>query len=144
MQRGEARHARAEDSRLVSGKPRLLIVDDEPDMLDFLERVFRADFVVTRCNSADEALAHLRSTSETYRVLVTDQKMPRMTGVELLESIRASHPTLVKILLSGFTDLPEIQRAIERCGIAAYVVKPVDSERLRAAVTEALERDGGA
>ncbi len=108
-------------------------------MLDFLERVFRADFTVTRYNSADEALAHLQSGA-VYDVLVTDQKMPRMTGVELLENIRESHPNLVKILLSGFTDLPEIQRAIERCGIAAYVVKPIDSERLRAAVTEALAR----
>ena len=110
-------------------------------MLDFLERVFRADFAVTRCNSADEALAHLQA-GEAYDVLVTDQKMPRMTGVELLEAIRESHTHLVKILLSGFTDLPEIQRAIERCGIAAYVVKPVDSERLRAAVAEAIGRSG--
>jgi len=118
------------------GKPRLLAVDDEPDMLDFLERVFRSEFAVTRANSAEEAMNLLRTN--TFRVLVTDQKMPRVTGVELLESIRDSHPDLVKILLSGFTDLPEIQRAIERCGIAAYVVKPVDSERLRAAVHEAL------
>jgi adenylate cyclase len=127
----------------VSGKPKLLIVDDEPDMLDFLERVFRPDFAVTRCNSADEALAVLQSGAN-FDVLVTDQKMPRMTGVELLEHIRESHTTLVKILLSGFTDLPEIQRAIERCGIAAYVVKPVDSERLRQAVHEALSRQSGA
>jgi adenylate cyclase len=123
----------------VTAKPRLLIVDDEPDMLDFLERVFRGEFAVTRFGGADEAYAHLQ-TGARYDVLVTDQKMPRMTGVELLESIRESHPRLVKILLSGFTDLPEIQRAIERCGIAAYVVKPIDSERLRAAVTEALAR----
>jgi response regulator RpfG family c-di-GMP phosphodiesterase len=124
-------------------KPKLLIVDDEPDMLDFLERVFRADFAVTRCNGADEALLVLQSpVGATFDVLVTDQKMPRMTGVELLEHIRESHTRLVKILLSGFTDLPEIQRAIERCGISAYVVKPVDSERLRQAVHEALGRQG--
>ena len=127
----------------MSGKPKLLIVDDEPDMLDFLERVFRSDFAVTRCNSADEALGVLQSGA-SFDVLVTDQKMPRMTGVELLEHIRESHTQLVKILLSGFTDLPEIQRAIERCGIAAYVVKPVDSERLRQAVHEALSRSSGA
>ena len=117
-------------------KPRLLVVDDEPDMLDFLERVFRSDYAVTRANNADEALAALRAGG--IQVLVTDQKMPRVTGVELLEQIRETHPTLVKVLLSGFTDLPEIQRAIERCGIHAYVVKPVDSERLRAAVAEAV------
>lgn len=120
---------------MSSGKPRLLIVDDEPDMLDFLERVFRAEFAVTRCGSAEDALAQLKAApTDTFRVLITDQKMPRMTGVELLEAIRDSHPELVKILLSGFTELPEIQRAIERCGIAAYVVKPVDADRLKEAV----------
>ena len=112
------------------------MVDDEPDMLDFLERVFRSEFAVTRANSAEEALAQLRSGH--FRVLVTDQKMPRMTGVELLEAIRESHPRLVKILLSGFTDLPDFQRAIERCNIAAYCFKPIDSERLRSAMSEAL------
>jgi DNA-binding NtrC family response regulator len=116
------------------------VVDDEPDMLDFLERVFRSDYSVTRANNADEALQVLNAGG--IQVLVTDQKMPRVTGVELLESIRDSHPSLVKILLSGFTDLPEIQRAIERCGIHAYVVKPVDSERLRAAVAEAVSGKG--
>lgn len=119
-----------------TAKPRLLVVDDEPDMLDFLERVFRAEFSVTRASNAEEALTILAGGG--FRVLVTDQKMPRMTGVELLEQIRDVHPGLVKILLSGFTDLPEIQRAIERCGIHAYVVKPVDSDRLRQAVREAL------
>jgi adenylate cyclase len=119
-------------------KPRLLVVDDEPDMLDFLERVFRADFAVTRAGSAEDALAALGGGG--FRVLVTDQKMPRMTGVELLEQLQGKHPGMVRILLSGFTDLPEIQRAIERCAIDAYVVKPVDSERLREAVREAMKR----
>jgi adenylate cyclase len=117
---------------LSTTKPRLLIVDDEPDMLDFLERVFRNDFTITRASNAEEALTRLATGQ--FDVLVTDQKMPRMTGVELLERIRELYPDLRKILLSGFTDLPEIQRAIERCGIHAYVVKPVDSQRLRQAV----------
>lgn len=121
-------------------KPTLLIVDDEPDMLDFLERVFRADFKVVRASSADDALTVL--SNEQVSVLVTDQKMPKMSGVELLERISDSHPSMVRVLLSGFTDLPEVQRAVERCGIDNYVVKPVDSEQLRVAVTEAIARRG--
>lgn len=116
-------------------KPKLLIVDDEPDMLDFLERVFRVDYQVTRATGGEEALQHLAAGE--YEVLITDQKMPRMTGLELLERIRDAHPKLIKILLSGYTDVPEIQRAIERCGIHNYVVKPVDSDHLRAAVSAA-------
>lgn len=122
-------------------KPHLLIVDDEPDMLDFLERVFRTDFQVTRANSADEALALL--PTRDFLVLVTDQKMPRITGVELVERIADTYPNLVKVLVSGFTDLPEVQRAVERAGIHNYVVKPVDSEQLRAAVADAIARVRG-
>ncbi|SRR6266568_4903896 len=119
-------------------KPRLLIVDDEPDMLDFLERVFRGEYTVTRASSAEEALEEL--SRHKFALVVTDQKMPHITGVELLERIGERYPSLVKVLLSGFTEVPEIQRAVERGGIHNYVVKPVDSEKLRAAVKEAIER----
>jgi DNA-binding NtrC family response regulator len=119
-------------------KPRLLIVDDEPDMLDFLERVFRAEYTVVRASSAEEALDEL--SKHKFKLVITDQKMPHITGVELLERIGERYPSLVKVLLSGFTEVPEIQRAVERGGIHNYVVKPVDSEKLRAAVAEAIER----
>jgi DNA-binding NtrC family response regulator len=121
-----------------TGKPRLLAVDDEPDMLDFLERVFRNDYAVTRAASAEEALRELGQ--HKYAVVITDQKMPHITGVQLLERIGERYPFLVKVLLSGFTDVPEIERAVDRCGIHNYVVKPVDSDKLRAAVKEAIER----
>src|SRR5215470_275072 len=85
-------------------KPRLLIVDDEPDMLDFLERVFRADYTVVRASSAEEALAELGRAK--FSLVITDQKMPHITGVELLERIGERYPSLVKVLLSGFTEVP--------------------------------------
>jgi phosphoserine phosphatase RsbU/P len=107
-------------------------------MLDFLERVFRNDYAVTRASSADEALHELGQ--HKYSLVITDQKMPHTTGVELLERIGERYPFLVKVLLSGYTEVPEIHRAVERCGIHNYVVKPVDSEKLRAAVKEAIER----
>lgn len=122
-------------------KPKLLIVDDEPDMLDFLERVFRADFEVVRAMNAEDALAALAGTP--FDVLVTDQKMPRVSGVELLERISPLYPDLVRILLSGFTDLPEIQSAAQRCRIDGYVVKPVDSDKLKCAVSEAVSANRG-
>jgi sigma-B regulation protein RsbU (phosphoserine phosphatase) len=123
---------------VAAARPRLLIVDDEPDMLDFLERVFRNEYQVTRATNADEALHELGQ--HKYAIVITDQKMPHITGVQLLERIGERYPFLVKVLLSGFTDVPEIQRAVDRCGIHNYVVKPVDSEKLRAAIKEAIER----
>ena len=119
-------------------KHRLLIVDDEPDMLDFMERVFRSEYEVVRASSGEEALRLLGQ--KKFAVVITDQKMPQMTGVELLERIGQRLPSLVKVLLSGFTDVPEIERAMDRAGIHNYVVKPIDSEKLRAAVKEAIER----
>jgi len=122
-------------------KPQLLIVDDEPDMLDFVERVMRRRYRVTRSASADEALAALDSGN--FEVLITDQKMPRMSGLEMLDRIAGTHPHLVRVLLSGFTDMPDIQRALERGTVHGYVLKPVDSQKLLAAVEQAYRvRDG--
>ena len=107
-------------------------------MLDFFERVFRNDYEVLRASSGEEALEILEHTP--VDIIVTDQKMPRMTGVQLLERISDRFPNLVKVLVSGYTDVPDIHRAVERCRIHHYVVKPVDSERLREAVAEATTR----
>lgn len=122
-------------------KPRLLVVDDEPDMLEFVERVTRRKYDVTACSSADDALAALREGA--YSVLITDQKMPRVSGLELLERISDQFPAMVRVLLSGFTDVPALQRAIELGHVHAYVLKPVDSQRLLAAIDQAHQvRDG--
>jgi DNA-binding NtrC family response regulator len=111
------------------------VVDDEPDMLDFIQRVLRRRFEVQRCTSADEALVELARGG--YDVLVTDQKMPRVSGLELLERIGDRHPDLVRILISGFTDDPAVQRAVAAGRVHTYVLKPVDSEQLLTAVDRA-------
>ncbi len=122
-------------------KPRLLVVDDEPDMLEFVERVTRRRFQVTPCSSAEDALVELASGE--YEVLITDQKMPKVSGLELLGQIAGLYPRLVRVLLSGFTDLPDIQRAVEQSHVHAYVLKPVDSMKLLAAIEQAYRvRDG--
>jgi len=122
-------------------KPKLLLIDDEPDMLDFLERVLRRKYDVTRTSSAEVALDLLAEGD--FEVLVTDQKMPKVSGLELLSQISGKYPNLVRILLSGFTEVPEIQRAIEAHTIHNYVLKPIDRRRLMQAIDDAyLIRDG--
>ena len=123
-------------------KPNLLIVDDEPDMLDFLERVLRRRFQVTRCGNGEEALETLENGD--FEVLITDQKMPRMSGIQLLESIHDSYPSLVRLILSGFTEVSEIEHAITRCGIHGYILKPVDSRKLLQAIDDAYDVKAGA
>jgi adenylate cyclase len=119
-------------------RKRLLAVDDEPDMLDFFERVFRNEYEVLRAKSGEEALALLAQGD--VDIIVTDQKMPRMSGVQLLEQLGNRFPGLVKVLVSGYTDVPDIQRAAERCHIHQHVVKPIDSDGLREAVRVAMAR----
>jgi DNA-binding NtrC family response regulator len=116
-------------------KPRLLIVDDEPDMLDFLERALRRRFSIARSASAEDALHAL--DGGLFEVLITDHKMPRLSGLELLDRISTTCPDLVKVLISGFAEEPEIERARARNHVHGYVVKPVDSQRLLLAIDEA-------
>lgn len=104
-------------------------------MLDFLQRSLRKRFEVVRAPSATEALELL--TAGDFEVLITDQKMPRMSGLELLERISDSYPRLVRLLLSGFAEIPEIRKAKERCRIHNYIFKPVDSRKLLEAVDQA-------
>ncbi len=122
-------------------KQNLLIVDDEPDILDFLERVFRKEYTIHRAERGDRALEILKETN--IDILITDQKMPGMTGLDLLAAISKTLPegdSIVKVLLSGYAEVPEIVKAIQRYGIHQYVVKPIDSKRLRQAVVEAKKR----
>ncbi len=124
-------------------KPKLLIVDDEPEMLDFIERVLRRKYNVTRCNFSENAPGIL--TSGDFELLVTDQKMPKLTGVELLEEISALYPEMVRVLLTGFTEGPDVQRAVDLGGIHNYILKPVDSAQLMAGIEKAYRvRDGEA
>jgi len=128
---------------MVAGpaKPRILVVDDEPDMLDFIERVTRRRFDVTRCANGEDALALLAEGA--FDVLITDQKMPRMTGLELLERLADRYPTMVRVLLSGYTDVPDVHRAGASGRVHHYVLKPVDSRALLAGIDHAYKvRDG--
>jgi adenylate cyclase len=117
-------------------KPKLLVVDDEPDMLDFIERGLRRRFSVTRTNNPEAAL-ELLSTGE-YEILITDQQMPKVSGLDLLERVSARHPSLVRILISGFTEVPDVQKAVARGTIHNYILKPVDTQKLLQAIDEAI------
>lgn len=112
---------------------RLLVVDDEPDMLDFIERVFRREYRVRRAQSVEEALPILEA--EDIDVLITDQRMPRRSGFELLERAATMRPAMVRILLTGYAELGE-----RPCGADAYVTKPVDGDTLKQAVAQAVAR----
>ncbi|MFZ5891575.1 MAG: response regulator [Myxococcota bacterium] len=118
-------------------KPRVLVVDDEPQILVALEDLLANRFSVLKTESPEHAL-DLMSTSDDIAVLITDQRMPRMTGDALLSRIGPSRLTL-KILLTGYADLSAVIRAVNEGRIFAYVTKPWDPDDLRLKVDKAAE-----
>jgi DNA-binding NtrC family response regulator len=116
---------------------RILFVDDEPELLDSLERLLhpmkdRWDMVFAR--SGTEALAWLET--RPFDVLVTDVRMPRVDGVRLLRWVKAKFPGMVRIVLSGYFEREMALEAAETAHV--YLVKPVDVGRLREAIESSL------
>lgn len=118
--------------------PRLLIVDDEADMLDFLERVFRRDYEVMRAYSVEEAERALED--RRFEVVITDRRMPRRSGLELLEIVAAKHPEAVRVLLTGYADSLVDDKVGQWQLVDAWISKPIDSAALKQAIVEARER----
>ncbi len=116
----------------------VLFVDDEPNILRSLQRLMRTEPVqVHTASRANEALRIL--ASHPVHVIVSDQRMPEVTGVELLETVRERHPDVVRLMLTGFTDMDVAMDAINRGRIHRLVTKPWKDDELRATIRQALE-----
>ena len=98
----------------------------------------RLGFEVTTAGSPREALEALARSEGACDLVITDQTMPGMTGVQLAERIRATYPDLPVILMSGYADIGQ-DRELSRQGIAELLVKPVESELLAASVRRVLQ-----
>jgi PAS domain S-box-containing protein len=118
-------------------KHSVLVVDDEPQVLVALQDVLGEEFTVLTADSAETALSLLEK-EPSISVIVTDQRMPNMTGDELLARVHDSSPA-VSILLTGFADLTAVIRAVNDGRLFAYVTKPWDATDLRAKVMKAAE-----
>ena len=102
--------------------PRILIVDDEVRSLEALRRTLEEDFTVFTVGGAEEALGVLGR--EFVQVVLCDQRMPGMSGVEFLTRVRDEWPDVVRIIISGYTDAEDIIAGINRAGIWQYLMKP--------------------
>jgi len=121
-------------------KHTILAVDDEPANLRMIERLFHKDYHVITAESGEEALETLKN--EEVHLIISDQRMPGMTGTELLKESLNMHPDAVKIILTGYSDTEAVIEAINRARVHKFVCKPWDPVQLRAIVADALsERD---
>ena len=119
-------------------KLKILIVDDEPDNLDLLYRTFHRDYKVLRAESGPAALEILAKQGEVA-VIISDQRMPKMSGTEFLSLTAAKYPDVIRIILTGYTDVEDLVEAINAGQVFKYVTKPWDAQELMNLVSQAVE-----
>ncbi|MBD8634133.1 EAL domain-containing protein [Oxalobacteraceae sp. CFBP 8755] len=123
--------------RMHRRQPTLLLVDDEPNILAALKRQLRGTGLrILTAPGGREGLALL--AQEPVDVIVSDQRMPGMTGVEFLRAVKTSHPDTVRIVLSGFTELQSVTDAVNEGAIYKFLTKPWDDAQLRNHIQEAV------
>lgn len=121
-------------------KPTILLVDDEENNLKLLIRTFHARFNLLTAKNGKEACEIMETEGEKVALIITDQIMPVMTGVDFLKTIREKFPNVVKILLTGYSDSNDIIDAINVCDIYRYVLKPFDPDDLKFIVSAGLKK----
>ncbi len=108
--------------------PTLLVVDDEVRSLETLKRILEDDFEVMTAENTERAEAILET--EWVQIILCDQRMPDITGVEFLKQVRERWPDVIRMIISGYTDSEDIISAINEAGIYHYVTKPWHPESL--------------
>ncbi|MEM7769504.1 MAG: GAF domain-containing protein, partial [Cyanobacteria bacterium P01_A01_bin.37] len=122
----------------LTSKAKLLVVDDEPDNLDLLYRTFHRDFRVLRAESGPQALDILDREGEVA-VIISDQRMPYMSGTEFLGLTATRYPDIIRIILTGYTDVDDLVEAINAGKVFKYVTKPWDDDELKTVVHQAVD-----
>lgn len=118
-------------------KSNILLVDDEENILNSLVRALsNDDYRILTANSAIEALEVLKN--EDVQVIITDQRMPNMTGSELLKKVKETNPNVITMILSGYADFDAVKEAINQGHIYKFLSKPWDNAFLREQVHEAV------
>ena len=112
----------------MSSLPTILVVDDEVRVLEALTRTLEEEFDIRTAESIDDARAILEK--EWVQVILCDQRMPGITGVEFLASVREQWPEVIRMIISGYTDAEDIIKGVNEAGIYQYITKPWHPENL--------------
>jgi signal transduction histidine kinase len=116
----------------------ILIVDDEPDVLESLRHLFHRQYRVVTAGGGDEALGLL--ATEDVHLILSDQRMPGLTGDELLSKARQVRPEAIRLLFTGYADIQAVINAVNQGGIFRYILKPWDAAELEAIVRQAADQ----
>lgn len=118
-------------------RPTLLVVDDEPEVLRSIHDLFRLDYKVLTADRGAEGLAILGR--EDVSVIMSDQRMPEMSGVEFLSRARLIRPEATRLLITGYADLKAVIDAINEGHVFRYIAKPWDPDELGTVLRQAVE-----
>ncbi len=116
-------------------KHSILIVDDEPEILFSIKGLLRREFNLYTAESGAEALEILHE--HPIHVVMTDQRMPEMTGVELIGKVKSEYPDAIRMVFTGYADIKAVIDAINKGGLFRYITKPWDPDELVDALREA-------
>ena len=120
-------------------KYRILLVDDEPNVLKALQRIFRQEnYYIATANNGQEAMEMLRT--ETFQLMISDYMMPVMNGAELLKRAKAIRPEMIRIMLTGHADTGAVMGAINEGAVYKFILKPWNDDDIRVTVALALEQ----
>ncbi|GAC1470282.1 MAG: hypothetical protein NVSMB9_15240 [Isosphaeraceae bacterium] len=119
-------------------RPTVLVVDDEPEVLHSVHDLLRLDYEVRTCERGADALKILES-SDPVQVVLTDQRMPGMTGVEVLSEARKLRPDATRLMFTAYADIKAVVDAINQGNVFRYINKPWDSDELQTIVRQAVE-----
>jgi len=122
---------------MAEKKITILYVDDEENNLISFKAAFRIKYHVLIAHSGDEALKMLESKS--VEIILTDQRMPNMTGIEFLEKILQKYPDPMRILLTGYSDMNAVIDAVNKGKIYHYLAKPWIEEEINMTIKRAYE-----
>jgi response regulator RpfG family c-di-GMP phosphodiesterase len=118
-----------------TNKHSILLVDDEPEILFSLRGLLRHDFDIHTAESGVEALDIL--TRHQIHVIMSDQRMPDMTGVQLLNRVASAHPQAIRMVFTGYADIKAVIDAVNQGHIYRYITKPWDPDELVSVLRQA-------
>jgi CheY-like chemotaxis protein len=124
----------------MTARPRVLCVDDEPYVLDGLKRSLRARYDIVTTTEPVEALARLAEDGNGFAVIISDMRMPQLTGVEVLERAKTVAPDTTRVLLTGDADIHGAMAAINQGHVFRFLLKPCPPLDLEATVRAAAEQ----
>ena len=135
----ETFHKVIEEANKRTTKHVILLVDDEPDNLALLRRTLRSKYDVLTATNGQDALQIINEKGADISLIISDQKMPVMQGTEFLAQVTAINPDIVKMLLTGHSDLDILVDSINKCNLFQYIFKPFEPAELDLIVQSAIE-----